>query len=123
MRILTTALVFAVAGIAGKTFAMDNSAIQAVRSCMSETRAPGSYAMSTADAVPTVITASGGSERGAHNVNDCLQDRYSVQYGTREAVQGYSDIYGGNAQDVAINTACVGGGGVMHSGDGYCLKR
>ena len=54
--------------------------LQQVQQCISKTRAPGSYQIVDFDSIPVVEANSGGTAAGAHNVNDCLQDSYSVQY-------------------------------------------
>ena len=183
MRWLLVALMLCFAGFSGEAFALEDARVRAVQTCIQQTRAPGSYAMSTLSAVPHVVAHNGATELGVRNVNDCLKDRYQVQYGvdgvpwTDAVVQnedaakkcrrarnwgyaatvvisaGAAAAIGGDYAWVAgltgvavgasavnnryqtclaaaggpkrtgkINLSCNGGGGVMHSGDGYCLN-
>ena len=48
--------------------------------CMTRTGVPGTYAISEAGDVPQVVPSAGGTQRGAAWVNDCLLDRYQVQF-------------------------------------------
>ena len=184
MRFLLVVLMLCFAGISGEAFALEDARFRAVQTCIQQTRAPGSYAMSTYSAVPHVVAHDGATGQGVRNVNDCLNDRYQVQYGadgvpwTDAVVQdddaakkcrrnrnwGYvgtvvisagavaalggdyawvagltgvavgaravNNKYqtcmaaagGGPRRSGEINLSCNGGGGVMHSGDGYCLN-
>ncbi|MGX9351247.1 hypothetical protein ACS3QZ_08595 [Shimia sp. W99] len=70
---------------------------------MKETRAPGSYAYIQTGGVPRVGAADGGTERGAHDINDCLQDRYSVQYGSNAGVVRTSS---GSGNEVPAASQC-----------------
>lgn len=181
MRWLLVAFITCFAGISGEAFATEDARMRNVQTCISKTRAPGSYAMSTYSAVPSVVVGSGGTDQGASSVNDCLNDLYQVQYGadgvpwTDAVVQDKTAakkcrrtrntkiavgvvlgagaaaatageyavagaLLGGGIGFAAANNqykacmasaggpkrtgeiylSCNGGGGVMHSGDGYC---
>lgn len=183
MRFLVLTLFAYLVGFSGEVAALEDSRIRNVQTCISQTRAPGSYAMSTYSAVPSVVAAQGGTEQGVRDVNDCLNDKYHVQFGadgvpwidgvvqdeaaakkcrrvrnTKIAIgavlgagavaatageyvlagallgggigartannqyQACMAAAGGTTRSGEINLSCRGAGGVMHSGDGYCLK-
>ena len=183
MRWLFVALMVCFAGFSGEAFATEDVRMRNVQTCIKQTRAPGSYAMSTFESLPVVVAADGGTEQGARDVNDCLSDKYQVQYGIdgvpwtdavvqddtaaqkcrtnrnvaiavglvlgAGAVAATGGEYavagallgggigaaaadskykacmaaaGGPKRSGEIYLACNGGGGVMHSGDGYCLN-
>ena len=54
--------------------------MQQISQCVAQTGAPGSYEVTDFETVPAVAVSQGGTEIGAHNVNDCLKDSYNVQY-------------------------------------------
>lgn len=70
------ALAFAIAGSA----AFAQNATVDVQHCMKRTGAPGAYAVSTGSDVPQVVPSTRGTQQGAILVNDCLLDRYQVQF-------------------------------------------
>ncbi len=65
---------------------------QLVLQCMSETRAPGAYAL-VDGRVLAVKPGEGGTQAGARNVNDCLLDKRGVQFSTLDGKQ----VTSGNA--------------------------
>lgn len=93
--------------------------VQQVRTCMVQTRAPGSYGVFVSRPVPVVQAELGGTERGARHVNDCLQDRYSVQYSLLETgtVASAESV---SAQPAIAANACPRHAGVLYAGSGYC---
>ncbi len=66
-------------GFAGAASAESTQFI--VDTCIKETRAPGAYSISVSNDLPQVAAGEGASAAGARNVNDCLTDKYAVQYG------------------------------------------
>ncbi|MDA5558367.1 hypothetical protein [Shimia sp. MMG029] len=54
--------------------------VQQIQRCIADTRAPGTYKVTAYENVPIVVADAEGTDLGARNVNDCLQDTYSVQY-------------------------------------------
>lgn len=52
-----------------------------VAQCAAETRASGSFAVVVQAPVPQVAAAAGATQRGARDVNDCLEDKYQTQPG------------------------------------------
>ncbi|PSL20173.1 hypothetical protein [Shimia abyssi] len=98
--------------------AQNNQVATHVRACMKATRAPGSYAVNQAAAVPSVVVSNGGTERGARDVNDCLQDKYAVQFGAKSAT-GSSPASGENksaAQCKTTRNQQKAAGGVLTAG-------
>ncbi|MEP2531806.1 hypothetical protein [Shimia sp.] len=117
--------------------ALESEVVRQVQQCMKKTHAPGSYAITQFEPVPTVSAHSGGSELGTHNVNDCLKDTYQVQYRSDAAVcwgagassgdaqqsgclaQDQSGKYGFASTEVDSNI-CSRRGGPLYGGTGYC---
>jgi len=51
-----------------------------VAECARHVGASGAYAITTDQGIPQVTAAAGGTQSGVAKVNDCLQDKYQVQY-------------------------------------------
>lgn len=81
MKALGFGFCIAVAGVATQVSAEASVVVDQVQSCMSKTRASGSYLVAVHKEVPTVMTATGGTEAGVVKINDCLADTYDVQFG------------------------------------------
>ena len=97
--------------------AIDNSTVGLTRQCMRKVRAPGKYAVSVNRAIPDVIPDLGGTQAGAHNVQDCLHDRLDVQYrilGTSTAQAN------GVVSSGASSFACPKRASVIYGGSQYC---
>lgn len=80
MKALGFGFCLAVAGLATQVSAETSVVVDQVQSCMSKTRAPGSYLVAVHEKVPTVMVATGGTETGVVKINDCLADTYDVQF-------------------------------------------
>ena len=65
------------------TVGLADVATETAQRCIIQTNAPGNYFISDAPGVPHVIPGQGGSSAGAATVNDCLNDAYAVQFGSR----------------------------------------
>lgn len=84
MKFAASILTIALTSFAGSASAQSANAEVAyghVIQCVKETRARGSYDILSIEGVPVVAASYGGSQRGAHNVNDCLKDKYHTQPG------------------------------------------
>ncbi|WP_299418783.1 hypothetical protein [uncultured Shimia sp.] len=80
MKALGFGFCMVVAGLATQVSAETSVVVDQVQSCMSKTRAPGSYLVAVHKEVPTVMAATGGTETGVVKINDCLADIYDVQF-------------------------------------------
>lgn len=76
-------LAIAAAGCFGST-AFADTATRVMQECMSETGAPGAYALTITNDVPQVTAAEGGTQAGAARVSDCVMDKYQVQFSLGE---------------------------------------
>ncbi|MBO9400325.1 hypothetical protein [Shimia sp. R9_3] len=77
-RICTGVMMAAIA--ATQVMADETLVVQQISQCIVDTGSQGAYKVTEFDKVPVVVADAGGTERGARNVNDCLQDNYNVQY-------------------------------------------
>ncbi|MBO9475632.1 hypothetical protein J7413_18975 [Shimia sp. R10_1] len=82
--------------------------IQQIQQCISDTRAPGKYKVTAYENVPVVVSDAGGTDIGASNVNDCLQDTYGVQYETN-AFASVSDKTSFELAEQQCRNTMVGG--------------
>ncbi|MEL7213935.1 MAG: hypothetical protein AAGK92_14820 [Pseudomonadota bacterium] len=57
-----------------------NSVDGVVRSCIHETRAPGSYSIVGGGSMPVVAPGAGATQASAAAINDCLLDKYQIQF-------------------------------------------
>ena len=76
--VLLIGIISVVTGLS--TVASASSADGAVRSCIHETRAPGSYSIVGGGSMPVVAPGAGATQASAAAVNDCLLDKYQVQF-------------------------------------------
>ena len=72
------ASIFATSSFA--TAAMATTVDRVVLECIHETRAPGSYSIVGGGSLPVVAPGAGASQASAAAVNDCLLDKYQVQF-------------------------------------------
>ena len=63
-----------------------DTAQNVVQECVRQTGAPGAYAVAEKQNVPQVSPAAGGTQAGAARVNDCLLDKYQVQFSAGQIV-------------------------------------
>ena len=104
----------------GAAAAAETGVVGQVRSCMKQTRAPGSYGVFLDRVVPEVTPANGGTTLGAQSVNDCLQDVHDVQFAV-------ATMAGAFEQTAAVQTAepaapgCPRRASVLYGGRQYCV--
>ncbi|WP_299622100.1 hypothetical protein [uncultured Tateyamaria sp.] len=67
--------------VLGAASAVADPALQAADRCITQTNAPGTYAIISDQGVPQVVAGQGGTAAGASATNDCLLDAYGVQFG------------------------------------------
>jgi hypothetical protein len=117
----TTLLLAAVAGLAFGTTASANTAKSVTNQCIFETRAAGTFSVAARSTPPVVTAGEGASALGAANVNDCIQDKYQVQYDTTRS--SYAQPTGEDVTwwNVTYERSCPGG--PIRAGNGYCFKR
>jgi hypothetical protein len=118
MKYTAISALLAYATLAGAASA--STAQDITNQCIVETRAGGAFSVSSSGGVPQVSAGEGATLSGAHNVNDCIKDKYAVQYATGTGLSASDD--GDTDWYSAVH---FGGcsGGVMWGGNGYCFKR
>lgn len=115
-----TVIFAALAGLAVTGAAHASTAQSVADQCIFETRSGGAFSLSTSGSVPQVSAGAGATASAAHNVNDCIKDKYAVQYGSGTGITAREDD-GTNW----YNAVHVGGceGGPMWGGNGYCFRK
>ncbi|WP_353314964.1 hypothetical protein [Shimia sp. NS0008-38b] len=103
----------------GNSAAVSATVVGQVQRCMAKTRAPGSYGVFLDRSFPVVQAEIGGTSVGVHNVNDCLQDLYNVQYSVAGLDVGSTAPVQSTQKDVAA-AGCPRRADVMHGGSRYC---
>ncbi len=107
----------AVAQVSSSGHASEHSLVSHTRQCMRQARVPGSYAVSINRAIPDVIPDLGGTESGAHRVEDCLHDRLAVQYPplNEGAVENADSV-----RTAGTVSFCPKRAGFIYGGSQYC---
>ncbi|WP_050929130.1 hypothetical protein [Aestuariivita boseongensis] len=87
MRSLLIKTAFVLAALCPAAVASANTVDAFVQECVARTGAQGAFAVSTAGQVPQVAAGAGATQKDAAAVNDCLLDRYQVQFAVGSAAQ------------------------------------
>ncbi|WP_371229114.1 hypothetical protein [Roseovarius sp. 2305UL8-3] len=86
--------------------------------CVKETRAPGRYEWLQVENLIEIQAIETGTARGANDVNDCLQDKLQIQYGSAALTKAAAGSPG-----TVTGVGCRNATATLMAGNIYCIGR